>query len=424
MAKKYNPFTPNQPVFTGMFAGRGNEIDRLDDLLFQTREGNPSHVLIQGERGIGKTSLLIVAKHLAQGGFNWEDEKYDFLAVQLGIRPNTTLVDLASRISEQIKRGLSQSDTALEFLKKSWKFLARIQSSVVSLAPEQQPRHSQEELLDKTIYSIVDTVKAITKDTAASDLGLRGKKDGLVILIDEVDQADSSLQLGVFLKNLTEILSQEDANKVLLVLAGLPRARDVLRESHESSLRLFEEFKLVPLTKEEVGNVIKGGLGELESRRITVSVSTGAIDKIHLYSEGYPHFVQQIGYSAYALDSDNVIDVADIERAMFSKNGALDLIGDRYYKDLYFGKIKQDSYRQILGIMALQFNEWVSKKKIGQVFIGKKSTLTNGIKALRDRNIILSKPGERGLYRLQWVGFAVWINRINQRKLKENGSGQ
>ncbi|KKL66667.1 hypothetical protein LCGC14_2142670 [marine sediment metagenome] len=30
MAKKYNPFTPNQPTFTGMFAGRINEIVCLD----------------------------------------------------------------------------------------------------------------------------------------------------------------------------------------------------------------------------------------------------------------------------------------------------------------------------------------------------------------------------------------------------------
>jgi len=116
------------------------------------------------------------------------------------------------------------------------------------------------------------------------------------------------------------------------------------------------------------------------------------------------------------------IDVADVERAMFSENGALDLIGDRYYKNLYYGKIKQDSYRQILDIMALKFDEWVTRKEIESVFTGKGSTLTNGIKALRDRSIILSKPSRRGLYRLQWVGFAVWINRLNQRKLKQKGS--
>jgi hypothetical protein len=268
---------------------------------------------------------------------------------------------------------------------------------------------------------MVDTVKAVTEDTKASELGLREKKDGVVILIDEVDQASKSLNLGLFLKNLTEVLIQEDINKILLILAGLPKARDVLRESHESSLRLFEEFKLTTLTKGEVQEVINAGLQEVKGQgRDVVSITEGAIDIIHRYSEGYPHFVQQIAYSAYALDEDKNIDVADVERAMFSDNGALDLIGDRYYKDLYYGKIKQDSYRQILDIMARKFNDWVSKGEIEEYFIGKESALTNGIKALRDRNIILSRPGRKGLYRLQWVGFAVWINRINQRRQRES----
>ena len=70
MAKKYNPFRPNQPIFTGMFAGRMDEMDRIDNLLFQTKESNPSHILIQGERGIGKTSLLLVANHFAKGTLN------------------------------------------------------------------------------------------------------------------------------------------------------------------------------------------------------------------------------------------------------------------------------------------------------------------------------------------------------------------
>ena len=100
---------------------------------------------------------------------------------------------------------------------------------------------------------------------------------------------------------------------------------------------------------------------------------------------------------------------------MFNKNGALDLIGDRYYKDMYFGKIKKDSYRQILNIMANKSNKWISRKEIEKYFKGEKTTLKNGIKALRDRNIILSKPGSRGLYRLQWIGFAVWINKNNKR---------
>ena len=262
-------------------------------------------------------------------------------------------------------------------------------------------------------------MKAITEDTAITELKLHKKKDGVVILLDEVDHASQNLNLGLFLKNLSETLVRENANKVLFILAGLPKARDILRSSHESSLRLFEEFKLTPLSRKEVDQVVKKGLEEANKHNSQTTVENEALEYIYLYSEGYPHFVQQIGYSAFMGDTDNNIDKSDVQDAMFVKNGALDLIGDRYYKDMYYSKIKKDSYRQILNIMARKSNDWVSKKEIEKQFKGKETTLKNGIKALRDRNIILSKPGSRGFYRLQWIGFAVWISKNNSRSEQE-----
>lgn len=119
MTKKYNPFKPNSPVFTGVFVGRTGEIERLNNLLFQTKMANPSHILIHGERGIGKTSLLLVANHFAKGTLQWEEEKYNFLTVQIGIRSETTLIDLAKKINTQIKRALSQTEQGITFLKKN-----------------------------------------------------------------------------------------------------------------------------------------------------------------------------------------------------------------------------------------------------------------------------------------------------------------
>jgi hypothetical protein len=83
MPRKYNPFRPNQPIYTGMFAGRMDEIKRIADLLYQTKEGNPSHILIHGERGIGKTSLLLVARHFAQGNLNWGEKNTNFFLSSL-----------------------------------------------------------------------------------------------------------------------------------------------------------------------------------------------------------------------------------------------------------------------------------------------------------------------------------------------------
>lgn len=87
----------------------------------------------------------------------------------------------------------------------------------------------------------------------------------------------------------------------------------------------------------------------------------------------------------------------------------MELIGDRYYRDNFYNKIKKESYRQVLRIMADNLDDWVTKKEIKTKFKGNDSTLDNALFALRDRKIILPKEGERGVYRLQHKGFAWWI---------------
>ena len=66
MANKFNPFKPNHPIYSGLFAGRYNEIKKIDNALFQTSFDNPTNLLLLGERGIGKTSLLLLSKYFSQ----------------------------------------------------------------------------------------------------------------------------------------------------------------------------------------------------------------------------------------------------------------------------------------------------------------------------------------------------------------------
>jgi AAA ATPase-like protein len=64
---KYNPFQPNAIVAPGMFIGRADEIKVIEQCLFQTKSGNPQHFLVQGERGIGKSSLLFLVEAIGSG---------------------------------------------------------------------------------------------------------------------------------------------------------------------------------------------------------------------------------------------------------------------------------------------------------------------------------------------------------------------
>ena len=139
------------------------------------------------------------------------------------------------------------------------------------------------------------------------------------------DNCPKELNIGTFLKNLSETLVIEGCVRVLVILAGLPRLRDVLHDSHPSSLRLFEELELSPLSLEEVKDVIRNGIEESNKQHSSeepVTIDDKILDMVVAFSEGYPHFVQQIGYSVFNTNTDNVISEADVIEAVFGKGGS------------------------------------------------------------------------------------------------------
>jgi hypothetical protein len=50
-----------------MFVGRIPEIEVAEAALLQTRAENPQHFIVEGERGIGKSSLFLWLDSLAKG---------------------------------------------------------------------------------------------------------------------------------------------------------------------------------------------------------------------------------------------------------------------------------------------------------------------------------------------------------------------
>ena len=404
---RVNPFRPNSPVGPGMFAGRLQQVYALEESLQQTRAGRPKNFMVTGERGIGKSSLLQYFKWVAQGHIPIRDETMKFLVVELDVDATTTDLGLIRRVELATQRELAKTEPARSFLSAGWGFLQRLEAFGVSLR-EREKAADAETLHDEFAHSLANTTDRIVQNDASSVFGAR--YDGLILLIDEADNAPASLRLGAFLKLLTERVQRHGCDRLMIGLAGMPNLREVLRDSHASSLRIFDELPLDTLSRDEVSMVIDLALREAdEANEEKTTIDKAARAGLINLSEGYPQFVQQFGYSAFSADTDLVIDIEDVRRGAFGPRGAMEKIGDRYYRDDFYNKIQKDSYRQVLRIMANSENRWISKQDIRAAFRGKTSILDNAIHALRDRKIILAKEGERGMYRLQHRGFAFWI---------------
>jgi hypothetical protein len=126
-------------------------------------------------------------------------------------------------------------------------------------------------------------------------------------------------------------------------------------------------------------------------------------------SEGYPHFVQQYAYSAFEEDKDNVISLPDLLTALVKENGALHQLGMRYFEAMYSREIYSDDYRTVLQVMAQNPTQYTSRQDIIKKSGLKTHTVNNALSAMRKRNIVVSKSGEKGQYRLPSRSFAAWI---------------
>jgi hypothetical protein len=403
---KINPFRPNSPVNPGMFVGRLNESGKLENHLLQTQAGRPVNFLLTGERGIGKTSLLVYLKYIATGAIAVHGQNLSFLVVETDIDDQVDQLALVKKIELGLRNELGKTEQARQFLADAWKFLQRVEGAGFSLRAED--RNERDLVIEQFAYSLGETVERIT--SAKSDGTFSKHYDGLLILIDEADNSSPDLRLGSFLKLLLERLQKNGCNHVMVGLAGLPEIRSVLVNSHPSSLRIFEELPLGRLTNAEVEQVIDLCLNCANKENSDkATITSSAKRKLVDLSEGFPHFIQQFGYCSFEADKDGQIDDTDVANGSFGSRGGLELIGDCYYRTDFYNKIQKDSYRQVLRIMADNQDSWISKADIKRKFSGTESTLDNAIHALRNRHIILSREGYRGVYRLQHRGFAMWI---------------
>ncbi len=399
LTMKYNPFRPGSVVTPGMFAGRGEEIDSIEQALLQTRHGNPQHFIIEGERGIGKSSLCLWVDSIARGNSTYDGtNRLSFISVNVELHESMAYDDIVDTLIIELRREVSSRATLIESCKKAWEFLSRFQAAGIKY-DRPQPKPTDNRRLDE----LTDVIVNVINESA-------GAVEGIALLIDEADRPPASSNLGQLCKLLTERLARRGCENVCIGLAGLPALLGKLKDSHESSLRIFNIMHLAPLEPHERDWVIEKGIEDANKKnQVQTTIEADAKRAISNLSEGYPHFLQEFAHCSFAKDSDNNISVDDVFDGMFSEHGALNQLGRKYFTDVFIDQIASEDYRRVLIAMSAHMDKWVGRQKIIEQSGVKERTVDNALAALKDRNIILSNARSRGEYRLPTRSFAVWI---------------
>jgi hypothetical protein len=415
MPNKYNPFRPDKMAPPGMFCGRMEELTFIDHCLLQTKNGNPQHFLMEGERGIGKSSLFLCEYAVATGGiptFSTET-KLDFIVISISLQENDDYYSIIRKLMAELKKQLGERSAFKKFGLAAWDFITRFEAAGVRYNRDAKDVE-ESELLSHLQADLVKLIGSLEKEA-----------DGILLLVDEADKPPPEAHLGLICKLLTEELSRKSCDRLCIGLAGLPDIIPTLRQSHESSPRIFKTMSLKPLEVSERKRVIDLGLEEASKKNgFKIIITPEAKNLISNLSEGYPHFLQEFAYCAFEEDTDNVIDRADVFNSLFKENGPFEQLGRKFFVQFYAAP-SSDDYRKVLNTMAEHFDHWVDRASIIAESRLKEGTVDNALRALRKQKIILKDETRTGQYRLPTKAFAVWI-RVRQAAATEaasNGNG-
>jgi biotin operon repressor len=399
----YNPFRPGLLASPEVFAGRAQELNFLERALQQTRRGNPRHILLNGERGIGKSSLLHQFRRVAQGAVVPSDGvPLSFIVASTRLQTSHTFTDITKRVAREVANQLEQTHRFKEAAKSTLEFLRRFELMGVKYTHETKAALSDELIEDlvRALQGAANTVEGI---------------DGVLLVIDEADKPEPAANLGSLVRMLTEGLTMCGCDKVAVCLVGLPGVLDTLRHSDPSSLRVFQVMTLHPLLLPERSEAIRLGLDEAERENgFRTLITDEAVDTLSDLSDGYPHFLQQFAYSAYEADSDSAIDVDDVLEGAFGPRGAFAQLGAAYFSGLYFDDVASENYRSILDFIARSTDEWVTREDLRKALSLKTSTIDGGIAALKKRGLLVTNPRARGAYRLMTKSFGAWIRAYSE----------
>jgi hypothetical protein len=325
---KSNPFTPKSGVEPKFFSGRENELNFFRKALDDTLMGRPSHFVVIGDWGTGKTSLLKEFKSIAQ-----EQGTLCSLISVREFKENESLMDGIEYVVGEMAIRLPLDISKLK------KFIKQLSSTGVSVVgtgfqfSKEVRRGDPQTFLYTNMLNLWKDVKRKTK--------------ALVVLFDDTQNFSTISEIFTILKN---VLTDEKIVKdlrVLFVLSSTPEAWSKFLERHHPIGRYFNpRLKLTNLSEQE---------SKLAVTRILLKTGVNFSEDLHplIYQStaGHPYELQLLCHHLY---NNQIKGKVSKEVWPTSLRSTLEVIGEEVFDAKYERASEQE--KQILDVIASSKN--------------------------------------------------------------------
>ncbi len=394
-SKGRSPFYPDQPVPVELFRGRREQIEHiLQRGVGQVAAGKPVTMFVEGEYGIGKSSLAAFTQ--------WQAEMEHGLH---GIYAPLGAVQGLDGVAEQILAATARSG-AFQPLRgeriRNWlaKFIGQQQlfgftlnmSALKSEAPTLRSAGNLLQFLAEAIARLKDT-------------GVRG----VFLILDEINGVSADASFAHFLKGLVDAnaLSRPPV-PLLLMLCGVEERRRELVQLHEPVGRIFDVVTVERMDTEEMAGFYRDSFASVDMR-----VSDDALRLMITYAAGFPKIMHLIGNAAYWGDRDGTVDKDDATRAIMQ---AAEEVGRKYVDQQVYRVLRSKDYQSILakiGKLSPYATSFTKTEVLAGLTESEKRKFDNFIRRLRALKV-LRLGDARGEYafNVRMVRLYLWLRSL------------
>jgi hypothetical protein len=363
----------------------------------QVASGKPVAMFIQGEYGIGKSSIAGFTQWLAE-----KDHGLHGIYAPLGGCKG--LADLPAAVLQAVLRSGAFDPKKSERV-RNWlaHYIGRQELFGLTLDFEALKKDAPN---ISTPYGLLGFLSEAHE--RLKDVGIKG----IFLVLDEINGITEDPQFAYFLKGLvdTNAMSPKPL-PLLLMLCGVEERRREMIQKHQPVDRIFDIIEIEVMSKEEM---VEFFTRAFES--VNVDVEQSAMNVLVHYSAGFPKIMHLVGDAAFWIDEDCKINEEDAMRAVMV---AADDVGKKYVDQQVYKALRSSDYHSILAKIAKMGPGTMSFTK-DQIISGltesEKRKLNNFLQKMKTLHVLRS--GEvRGeyIFNLRMVRLYIWLQSLQKK---------
>ena len=397
--KGKSPFYPGQPVPGEFFVGRVKQIDHIMRRgVGQVEAGKPVAIYVEGEYGIGKSSIAGFVQWLAE-------REHGLHSIYAPLGSAETLEDVGAAVLEGTLRSGAFDPHRSEKV-RNWlgKYIG--EQSLFGVTVHAEALKKDAPTITSGMLPFLGEVVERLRETGVK---------GIFVVLDEINGIAANPKFAHFIKGIvdTNAMSRQPL-PLLLMLCGVEECRREMIRNHQPVDRIFDVVQIEPMSQQEMRTFFEKAFDSVQ-----IQVDSEALDLIIEYSAGFPKIMHLVGDSAFWLDQDAVISKADALQAVVA---AADEVGKKYVDQQVYKALRSKDYRSILNKIAktgldMTFQRAEIAKGLTDAERKKFSNFLQKMKKLK----VIRAGGVQGEYvfNVRMVRLYIWLQSL-EKELPKN----